>query len=190
MRRLSVFNSVTLDGYFTDAKGDMSWAHTAPDDAEWNEFVGGNVKGNGVLVFGRVTYDMMASFWPTPTALQSMPNVANRMNSAEKIVFSRTMDKASWQNTRVIKADPAAEIKKLKTDAGDDLVILGSGTIVAQLAQAGLIDEYQVVVVPIALGKGRTMFEGVNRRIELRPISTRTFRNGNLFLRFEPLRRE
>ena len=112
------------------------------------------------------------------------------MNSAEKIVFSRTMDKASWQNTRVIKADPAAEIKKLKTDAGDDLVILGSGTIVAQLAQAGLIDEYQVVVVPIALGKGRTMFEGVNRRIELRPISTRTFRNGNLFLRFEPLRRE
>jgi dihydrofolate reductase len=186
-RRLSVFNSVTLDGYFTDAKGDMSWAHKAPDDAEWNDFTAGNVKGNGVLVFGRVTYDMMASFWPTPAAMQSMPNVANRMNSAEKIVFSRTMDKAAWQNTKVIKADPAAEMKRLKNEAGDDMVILGSGTIVAQLAQAGLIDEYQLVVVPIALGKGRTMFDGVNRRIELRPISTRTFKNGSQFVRYEPV---
>ena len=102
MRRLIAFEQVSLDGYFVDANGDMSWAHK--QDPEWNEFAAGNAKGDGSLVFGRVTYDMMASFWPSPAALERMPAVAEGMNNLPKVVFSRTLDKVSWKNTRLGKA--------------------------------------------------------------------------------------
>lgn len=183
MRKLTVFNSVSLDGYFTDANGDMSWAHA--QDPEWNAFVEGNAKGDSEMLFGRITYQMMSSFWPTPQALRSFPVVAERMNSQPKVVFSRTLDKASWSNTKLVKSDPAAEVRKMKSAAGPLMVIMGSGTIVSQLTQAGLIDEYQVVVNPIVLGKGRTMFEGVKDKLALKQTKTRTFGNGNVFLCYE-----
>ena len=186
MRRLSVFNNVSLDGYFTDGKGDMSWAHKS--DPEWMEFTIGNAKGGGVLMFGRVTYDMMASFWPTPAAMQSLPDVATSMNKAEKVVFSRTMDKAGWNNTTVIKGDIADRVRKMKNEPGAGMVIMGSGQIVAQLAQAGLIDEYQIAVAPVVLGSGRTMFEGVTTRPALKRTEVRSFGNGTVFLRYEAAR--
>ena len=121
MRKLIVFNTVTLDGYFTDAKGDMSWAHK--DDAEWNEFVAGNASGGGTLLFGRVTYELMASFWPTPLALKQYPVVAERMNNLSKVVFSRTLDHASWNNTKLVKGDLATEVRKLKEEAGQGIFL-------------------------------------------------------------------
>ena len=188
MRSLTVFNHVTLDGYFVDANGDMSWAHKDPNDAEWNAFVAENASGGGELVFGRITYDMMAGFWPTPAAIQSFPVVAERMNNLPKVVFSRTMDKASWNNTRLMKGDLAAETRKLKSEPGTGLVIFGSGSVVAQLAQEGLIDEYQLVVNPIVVGKGRTMFDGIKKKLALKLKRTRTFANGNVLLCYEPMR--
>ena len=185
MPRLVVFNQVSLDGYFTDRKGDMSWAHK--DDAEWNAFAAENAKGGGVLVFGRITYEMMASFWPTPVAIETFPTVAEGMNSLPKIVFSRTLDKASWNNTRLVKSGMAAEIRKMKKAPGKDMTILGSGSVVSQLAQEGLIDEYQVVVNPVALGKGRTMFDGVKENLSMKRTKTRTFGNGNVLLCYEPM---
>lgn len=184
MRRLTVFNSVTLDGYFTGENGDLSWAHK--QDPEWNEFVSGNASGVGALLFGRVTYEMMAGFWPTPEAMQSMPQVAKGMNGMPKYVFSRSLDKVAWQNTKVMKGDLAGEVRKLKQESDQDIVILGSGTIVAQLTQARLIDEYQLVVNAIVLGKGRTMFEGVKDKLELKRTKSRTFGNGNVVLSYEP----
>ena len=190
MAKILVFNSVSLDGYFTDANNDMSWAHKDPNDAEWNAFVGGNASGGaaggGAMLFGRITYEQMASFWPTPAAMAMMPEVAKGMNSMTKIVFSRSMKKADWSNTKLMKGDLVAEVRKLKK--GDqDMVIMGSGTIVSQLTQARLIDEYQLVVVPIVLGKGRTMFEGVKDRLTLKRTNTRTFKNGNVVLSYEPV---
>ena len=184
MRKLIAFEQVSVDGFFTDAQGDMSWAHK--QDPEWNEFAAGNAKGGGTLLFGRVTYEMMASFWPTPAARERNADVAEGMNKLPKVVFSRTLDKASWSNTTLVKTDPAAAVRKLKKEAGPDLVILGSGTIVSQLAQAGLIDEYQMVVDPIVLGKGRTLFEGVKEKIPLKSTKTRAFGNGNVVLYYEP----
>ena len=187
MAKLTVFNHVSLDGYFTDANGEMAFARRAPnDDAEWDAFVAGNASGGGALVFGRVTYEMMASFWPTAMASQSMPVVAERMNALPKIVFSRTMREAAWRNTRLVKGDPVAEIAKLKRGSGPDMAILGSGTIVSQLAQAGLVDELTIVVNPIALGKGRTLFEGGAKRLPMRLTSSRAFRNGNVVLGYAP----
>src|SRR5260221_7204408 len=110
MRKLSVFNQVSLDGYFVDSKGDMSWAHDDRQDAEFNAFVADNAGNGGELVFGRITYQMMASYWPTPLAAKNDPVVAERMNNLPKVVFSRTLDKASWQNTKLVKEGIGAAI--------------------------------------------------------------------------------
>ncbi|MBI3567224.1 MAG: dihydrofolate reductase [Gemmatimonadetes bacterium] len=187
MRRLTVFNSISLDGYFTDAHGDMSFAKGDPHDAEWNAFVGGNASGDGTLLFGRKTYEMMASFWPTPMAAQMMPDVAAGMNRLRKVVFSRSLSAATWNNTTLIAGDLVDAVRALKSGPGQGMVILGSGTIVAQLTQARLIDEYQFVVCPVVLGAGRTMFDGVTDLLALRRIESRAFANGNVFLRYEPV---
>jgi len=188
VRKLVVFNHMTLDGYFVDMNGDMSWAHK--DDAEWNAFAAENASGGGVLVFGRITYELMAGFWPTPFAIENMPIVAEGMNNLPKVVFSRTLEKASWNNTKLVKSDIAAEMRKMKKEPGEGMVILGSGSIVSQLAQEGLIDEYQIVVNPIVLGKGRTMFDGIKEKLTLKLNKTRVFGNGNVLLCYEPMNRK
>jgi len=186
MRKLVVFNSVTLDGYFTDSNGDMSWAHSGNDDAEWNAFVAVNASGGGQLLLGRITYDLMASYWPTPNAIKANPAVAEGMNSMPKVVFSRKLEKASWNNTKVVKGDIASEVRTMKKEPGKDMVILGSGSIVSQLAHEGVIDEYQMVLTPVVLGKGRTMFEATKKKLNLKLKNTRTFRNGKVVLSYEP----
>ena len=184
MRKLMVFNSMSLDGFIADGKGDMSWAHK--QDEEWNSFVAGNASGDGVLVFGRRTYDMMAGYWPTPMAAQNSSVVAKRMNELQKIVFSRTMENATWQNTTLVKSELAVEMKRLKAQPGADLVILGSASIVAQLSDARLIDEYQVAMNPVVLGGGKSMFDGVGEKLRLKLIRSRSFQNGNVFLTYQP----
>jgi dihydrofolate reductase len=184
MRKLIVFNHVTLDGYFTDKHGDMSWAHK--QDPEWNAFVSQNASSGGQLLFGRKTYEMMASYWPTPAAMKNSPVVAEGINKLPKVVFSKTMDTASWNNTKLVKGDLVQEVRKMKGAPGEDMVIMGSGSIVSQLAQAGLIDEYQMVVSPIVLGNGRTLFQGVDKKLPLKLAKSRTFGNGNVLLCYEP----
>lgn len=184
MRKLIVFNHVSLDGYFVDATNSMDWARK--NDAEWNAFVAGNASGGGTLVFGRITYEMMASFWPTPIAEQHAPVVAKQMNALPKIVFSRTLAKADWNNTTLLKGDLVTEVRRLKEQPGNTLVILGSGSIASQLTQAGLIDEFHLALSPVVLGKGRTLFETVHGPVKLQRLESRGFQNGNVFLRYAP----
>jgi dihydrofolate reductase len=184
MRRLSVFENVSLDGFFADAKNDMSWAHR--NDEEWNAFASANASGDGALLLGRVTYQMMAGFWPTPQAAEMLPDVAAGMNRMAKFVVSRTIERADWQNTTLLKGDLAGEIRALKASPGPDLVILGSGSVVSQLAQARLIDEFQLVINPVVLGQGRTLFETLDGRVDLRLVRSRSFGNGNVVLWYEP----
>jgi dihydrofolate reductase len=186
MNKLIVFNSVSLDGFFTDINGDMQWAHNTNKDEEWDSFVASNAKGGGVLVFGRITYELMNNFWPTPFAMKEFPAVAERMNNLPKIVFSRTMDIATWNNTKLVKDDMITEIRKMKSESGKGMAIMGSGSIVSQLTQERLIDEYQIVVTPIILGRGRTLFEGIKGFLNLKLVNTRAFINGNVFLRYVP----
>jgi dihydrofolate reductase len=185
MRKVVVFNQVTLDGFFTDMSGDMSWAHKNKEDAEWNAFASDNASSGGVLLFGRITYELMASYWPTPQAMKDAPAVAQGMNRLPKVVFSRTLDKATWSNTRLVKEGVAAEIRKMKAEPGPTMVILGSGSIVSQLAQEDLIDEYQIILNPIVLGRGKTMFEGIKQKFTLKHTKTRAFANGNVLVCYE-----
>ncbi len=187
MRKLGVFNMISLDGYFCDMNGDMSWAHNRDD--EWLAFVNNNVKGGGDLLFGRITYDMMAGYWPTKAAYENDPLVAEQMNSRLKTVFSRTMGKADWNNTRLIKSNLKDEVIKMKNEPGNDIVILGSGTIVKQLAEEGLIDEFRIVIIPVILGSGKSMFAGLRKKLNLKPTYSRAFENGNLFAVYVPVKR-
>jgi dihydrofolate reductase len=187
MRKLIVFNNVSLDGYFAGENGDISWAHSGNDDAEWNAFVAENASGGGQLLFGRITYELMAGYWPTPQAIKNDPVVAEGMNSMPKVVFSRTLEKASWNNTKLVKSDIASEIRKMKKEPGEGMAILGSGSIVSQLAQEGLIDEFRIVVNPVVLGKGKTMFDGISEKLNLKLTKSRTFSNGKVLLCYEPM---
>jgi len=189
MRKVSVFNQISLDGYFTDAKADMSWAHEGSDDPEWKAWVAGNASSDdGTLLFGRITYQLMAGYWPTPMAAQHDPKVAEGMNRLKKVVFSRTLESVSWSNTTLVKNDPAAAVRKLKEEPGADMVIMGSGSIVSLLAEEGLIDAYTFVISPLALGQGRTMFESVTKRVNMKHTNTRTFKNGKVVVDYESMK--
>ena len=185
MPRVNMFNNISLDGYFVDTNGDMSWAHAGRDDPEMGEFTAANAQGGGALVLGRVTYELMKAFWPTPMAAQMMPEVARGMNAARKYVFSRSLKNSDWANTAILDGDPAAEVARLKKDGGDKgLTILGSGSIVKQLTTAGLIDDYQFMLCPVVLGGGRTLFDGVPGRPSLTLENSRIFKSGKVFLHY------
>lgn len=185
MQKLGVFNLVTLDGYFAGQDGDISWHNV---DAEFQEYAEKNSNSGNTLLFGRLTYELMASYWTSPDALKNDPIVAQGMNNSPKIVFSRTLKKTDWINTRLVKDDMLGEVRKLKHQPGKGMTILGSGSIVAQLAQAGLIDEYQILLNPVVLGKGKTMFLGVKDKLALKLTTTQTFSNGNVLLCYEPIK--
>ena len=183
MAALSAFISLSLDGCYADADGDMSWAHS--QDPEQAEFTSSNAKGGGRLVFGRVTYEMMKPFWTSPQAAQMMPDVATGMNTMPKTVFSRSLKTSDWRNTRIATDDFVSELEAIR--AGDlDASILGSGSIVAQAATAGLLDELQVMLVPVTLGGGKRLFDGMPRSLAWKREDVRQFSNGNVFLRYHP----
>lgn len=183
MATVGAFISLSLDGCYADADGDMSWAHT--QDPEQAEFTSQNAKGGSGLLFGRITYDMMRSFWPTAQAAEMMPDVAASMNALPKFVASRTLKSADWSNTNVLGGDLVNDVKKLKA-SGPDLTILGSGSIVAQLATAGLLDSLDVMLVPVSLGGGKRLFDGMPRSLGWKREDVRQFSNGNVFLRYRP----
>jgi dihydrofolate reductase len=181
MRALMMFNSISLDGFFTDG-GDMGWAHNG--DEEWNRFTAENASGETEFIFGRKTYEMMAGFWPTPEARQMLPTVANSMNRTRKNVVSRSLKSLPWENSRLLEGDLVSGVRRLKQQPGPNLLIMGSGEIVAQLTEARLIDDFQFVVVPIVLGRGRSLFDGVPGRPQLQLAQHRAFRNGNVVLSY------
>lgn len=180
MRKLCVFESISIDGYFTDRHDDIDWAHAGREDTEFSEWVSGNAQGGGALLFGRKTYQMMEAFWPTELAAEQMPDVAQGMNAAKKYVASRTI-RPTWNNTELLEGDAVDAVRALKQSEGPGITLLGSGSLAAQLGEAGLVDEYQFVIIPVALGAGRTIF--ANHR-ELRLLDQRAFRCGNVVVTY------
>jgi dihydrofolate reductase len=185
MRKLQAFLHLSADGYFTGLGGDLSWTRH-DQDPEYKQWADENTRGDSVLVFGRTTYQMMASFWPSPMALEREPLMAEKMNAATKVVFSRSLNEATWNNTMLVKGAAADEMRSLKQQPGPDLTILGSGSLIRQLAEAGLIDEFQLLITPVAIGGGRTLLEGIAKKIELDLVSSRTFKNGKVLLVYKP----
>jgi dihydrofolate reductase len=180
MRTLKVFESISIDGYFTDAHGDVSFAYAVPPDADFHAWVGQNAGSGGALLLGRKTYEMMQSFWTSPAAAEQMPLVAKGMNASKKYLVSRTLE-PTWSNSERIEGDLLTAVRALKAHDGPPIVILGSGSVAAALGEAGLVDEYQFVVIPAALGAGRTVFP---KDKKLRLVDQRAFQNGNVVLTY------
>lgn len=184
MRKLSAFHFITLNGFYKGPNEDISWHKHGAEESAYSEEA---IKQDNMLLFGRVTYEMMVSFWSTPEAIKNIPVVAEGINKAEKIVFSRTLEKAEWNNTRLMKDNIVEEIKKIKQSPGRNMTILGSGNIVTQFAEQGLIDEYQVMIDPVALGSGTPIFNGITHKLDLELTGTRTFKSGVVLLCYKPI---
>ncbi len=184
MRNLYVFNMITVDGFFEGSqKWDLSWHNV---DAEFNDFAIAQLDATGMLLFGRVTYAGMAGYWASPDALKDDPQVANRMNAIPKVVFSRTLDQADWNNTRLIKSNLPEEILKIKQAPGKEIALFGSANLMATLLQHNLIDEYRLIVNPVVLGKGRPLFAETLGPLKLKLLQARPFQSGNVLLTYKP----
>ena len=183
MRKLFAFNMVTLDGFFEGPNQDIGWHNV---DEEFNRFAIEQTNTVGAILFGRVTYQGMASYWPTPAAQSNDPEVANLMNTLSKVVFSRTLQKAEWNNTRLIKDNVAEEILKMKQEPGNDLAVFGSANLLSSLMQMDLVDEHRVMVNPVLIGSGTPLFRNIAQKVNLKLVKTRTFKSGNVLLYYQP----
>ena len=181
MRNIIVSNLISVDGMFAGPNDELDWF-------VWNEETADYVKALfrevDTLLFGRVTYELMADYWPHAT--DEDPIIADMMNNLPKVVFSRTLDKVDWQNSRIVSSNITAEVTRLKKQPGKDMVIFGSGSIVSDLSQQGLIDDYRLFINPVILGNGKAHFSGLTRMINLQLVETRTFSTGVVLLRYRP----
>ncbi len=183
MRKISTFCFLTINGYYKGSKEDISW-HIHSE--EGNRFSEEQLKSGNVLLFGRVTYEMMQQFWTSEEARSRYPEVARMMNEAEKVVLSRTLSAATWQNSRLISENALTAIRQFKATAGKNITILGSGSIVRQLSEMAMIDEYQFMIDPLAIGKGTPLFEGLEHTLSLKLKETDILQStGTLLLTYE-----
>lgn len=176
-----MWNLVTLDGFF---EGPKSWDidfHDSVWGEELEQYSMENSKSTDTLLFGRVTYEGMAAYWPT-----AKDKIADFMNNVPKVVFSRTLKKAEWNNTRLVKESAEKEVAKLKQQPGKNMLIFGSAHLTASLSRAGLIDEYDICLAPVVLGGGNPLFKPNPERMKLKLIEARPLKSGGVILRYIP----
>jgi dihydrofolate reductase len=183
MGKLVMFNFVTLEGFFAGPDGEIDW-HVVDD--EFNQFAMAQLDSADGLLFGRVTYELMAGFWPTPDAARQAPQIAARMNSLSKTVVSRTLKSVAWNNTRLITGHLHDEVSKLKQQARHDVLLLGSADLATFLTELRLIDEYRLMVAPVALGNGKPLFRNIGRKLAFKLLAARPFTSGSILLSYEP----
>jgi dihydrofolate reductase len=198
MRRILAFNNVSADGYFAAPDGNLNWV---VPDGEMDRFAAEAIQrgGTDTILFGRKTYHIFASFWPNvldESETAPDPHTAGRnsadlhamavmLNETHKIVFSKTLKEAKWQNSQIVRELDPEKIARMKKQRGEDMMIFGSGTIVSLLTRHRLIDEYQFVVSPVLLGGGRNLLSGVpvNHKLELK--EEKRFPSGKILARYE-----
>ena len=195
MRRIVMFNRVSADGYFTGEDGNLDW--TVPDEAI--DQAGAARMGDfDTMLFGRHTYDAFESFWPhaegdAATAndphtdgrrTKTLRSMATWINRTDKWLFSTSKKQLSWRNSRLFSRLDPAELRAQKQAAGKDMIIFGSGSLVSQLTEHHLIDEYQFVVGPLLLGSGRSLIKGLSERVSLALLEAKPYPSGNLMLRY------
>ncbi|HEX6224341.1 MAG TPA: dihydrofolate reductase family protein [Chryseolinea sp.] len=186
MRKVVLFMHLSLDGFAAGPNGELNFLSY---DEELQQYADELVKTVGSPVYGRTTYQLMESYWPTvlkrPDASKHALQHAQWVENVPKIVFSRTLDKATWNNTRLIKDNIVEEVQKLKQEPGKDLVIFGSPGLATTFMKEGLIDEYKLTVHPIILGKGLSVFRNNDTKNSLKLVDTATLRSGVITLHYK-----
>src|SRR6266545_4754540 len=195
MRRIVMFNWVTADGSFAGSDGNLDWV--VPDDEQAKAAAEG-ISGFDTVLFGRRTYERFEAFWrhavdDSPTVpdphrpgqrSREHRTIAIALNEMTKLVFSRTLKDVTWRNSRLVRELDPREIETMKRQPGKDLIVFGSGSIVSQLTQHGLIDEYQFVVCSILLGSGRPLLSGVSKNARLDLLEAKQYQSGDVMLRY------
>lgn len=182
MSKLIQWNMLSLDGYFEGAKSwDVEWFFPF-FNSELEAFSLEQLRQADALLFGRVTYEGMAAHWKTATG-----EVASFMNRLPKVVVSSTLEKADWENTKLIKNNVVDEVRALKQKGTGTIFVFGSGKLCATLLAAGLFDEVRVCIQPIVIGKGATLFGRDLKKTQMKLLEARPLSNGCVILRYEPL---
>lgn len=179
MRKIKSFNFITLNGYFKGSNEDISW-HVHGE--EGNSFSEDQLQAQNVLLFGRRTFEMMRDFWTSPLAYDQYPVVAEKMNSSEKIVITNSLEQSDWQNTLIFKGNLIEILKNYKSTPGSDITILGSGSIVSQLTEAGLIDTYQFLIDPLVISDGIGLFDQLKKQMDLHLVDCKIFKKSGQVL--------
>jgi dihydrofolate reductase len=189
---------MTADGYFADTDGNLGWV--VPDDAQARA-AARDIQRFDTALFGRRTYGQFAAFWPRAAKDDSttVPDphrpgrqsrehrtVGLALNAMAKLVFSRTLRDATWVNSRIIREFEPDAIRAMKQQPGKDIIVFGSGSIVSQLTEHGLIDEYEFAVCPVFLGNGKALFDGVSKSVRLELLDSTRLESGDLMNRYAP----
>lgn len=176
----------TLDGYIEGPEHDLSWHNV---DDEFNIFAKEQMEEIGTIVFGRRTYQLMESFWPSPQGRADDPAVAELMNRTPKVVFSKTLEKVVetdiWKHVTLIKGTVAEAMQQLKKAEGKEIEVLGSNNLCVTLLEVGLLDELRIMVNPVVIGKGTPLFMGIQNKKQFELVNTRKFKNGNVLLTYK-----
>jgi dihydrofolate reductase len=197
MRRIVTFNWVSADGYFAGPSGDLDWV--VPDE-EQAKMAARDISSFDTVLFGRRTYKIFDAFWghvvvddsgtvpdphyPGRRSLEHGKKIAIALNAMAKLVFSRTLDRLSWRNSRLLREFDPREIQMMKEQPGKDLIVFGSGSIVSKLSQHGLIDEYQFVVCPVILGSGQPLIRDWSTCLRLDLLKAKALQSGDVMLRY------
>ncbi|WP_067838042.1 dihydrofolate reductase family protein [Amphibacillus sediminis] len=182
MAKLIAQTVISVDGYFEGANSTISWHHI---DNDYNNYAASLLQKAEMILFGRVTYQLMEAYWPSAQAYQESAAIAKPINALKKMVFSRTLTDSKWPNTLIERRDAVEVVNHLKEQMDGHLVILGSGMLIQELTKHRLIDEYQLMVTPIILGEGRSTFPTMAQSLSLSLIETKRFSSGNVLLRYQ-----
>jgi dihydrofolate reductase len=183
MRTLASFIFTSLDGFYEGPNAEIDWPIV---DEEFREFAIRQLDEADTLGFGRATYEHMAAYWPTDQAQANDPAIASRMNAKPKLVFSTALEQASWSGTTIIGGDAVERSEEVKAAPGGEVLLIGSAHLTASFAAAGVLDELRIMVCPVVLGQGRSLFEDLKSWVALELVRVRRFDSGNVVLTYRP----
>lgn len=183
MRKIIVLSYLSLDGFTASVDGSADWIVW---DKSVNEYYKETQRTPDAVIFGRTSYESLKGYWATTKASGEDPEMIEFINQTKKIVFSKTLEKADWHNSTVMREIVPREIEEMKRQPGENFLIMGSGSVVSQLANSDLIDEYRFILIPVVLGEGKSYFQNLKDNLNLKLLEIRTFKCGNVLHRYEP----
>jgi dihydrofolate reductase len=195
MRKIILAMQMTLDGFSTGPNGEMDWLPPFDSEEAWKDLhqeMWNQIDNADAMLLGRVTYQIWETYWPAaasnPNSNENDRKFSRYAEETQKIVFSNTLDKVTWKNTRLIKDNIAEEVMKLKQLPGKNMYLVGGATLAQTFTKLGLIDEYNIIVHPVILGNGKPLLRDVNVRRNLKLLNTKTYNSGAVGLSYQSVK--